>query len=145
MDESVDEIYTIENDPIVVMIFNLVKKHTGIDVEDLKTKSRKRPKVVARQLNMSFIERHTKYTLQAIADIFNRDHATVLHAKKTISDLIDTDKNIRILNELIEEEISKYKSRFKKTKHSVFKELLDECIFNPDVKKEWIEKFVSAE
>ena len=29
------------------------------------------------------------------SEIGNKDHATVLHSKKTINNLIDTDKNVR--------------------------------------------------
>jgi len=145
MTENDTDLLVIEKDPVVVMIFNLVKKHTGLSVDDLKTISRKRHIVVARQLNMYFICKHTRYTLQAVADIFKRDHATVLHAKKTISDLIDTDRKIRSLNEAIEDEISQHKSRFKKTKYSVFQDLLVEAGVDDIERKDWIDKYLSAE
>ncbi len=65
----------------------------GLPVEQINTKTRKREIVQARQLAMYFSKKHTKSSLATIGlHCGNKDHATVLHACKTVSNLIETDK-----------------------------------------------------
>lgn len=64
--------------------------------EEIQTKSRKREIVQARQIAMFLAKRYTKNSLSMIGGaIGNRDHATVLHACKTVNDLIQTNKSFR--------------------------------------------------
>ncbi len=59
-------------------------------------KTRKREIVQARQMAMKFSKIYTKNSLAGIgAAIGKKDHATVLHALKTIANLIDTDQSVR--------------------------------------------------
>jgi chromosomal replication initiator protein len=52
--------------------------------------------VQARQLAMYFSKRMTKASLASIgSQIGNRDHATVLHACKTVDNMLETDKQFR--------------------------------------------------
>jgi len=52
--------------------------------------------VQARQLAMFFSKKHTKSSLAHIGkQCGNKDHATVLHAVKTINNLAETDKKFR--------------------------------------------------
>lgn len=61
--------------------------------ELLNSKTRKREVVQARQLAMFFSKKLTKNSLARIGkQIGNRDHATVLHALKTVTNLSETDK-----------------------------------------------------
>jgi len=65
-------------------------------MELLKSKTRKREIVQARQLTMYFSKQLTKNSLAAIgAQCGNKDHATVLHACRTVSNLAETDKRFR--------------------------------------------------
>lgn len=67
-----------------------------IPMDQLQSKTRKRDVVQARQLAMFFAKKYTKASLQNIGNkIGNRDHATVLHAVKTVSNLSETDKIFR--------------------------------------------------
>ncbi len=67
-----------------------------IPMEKLKSKSRKRETVQARQLAMYFSKLYTKSSLAVIGNkCGNKDHATVLHACKTVKNLVDTDKNFK--------------------------------------------------
>ena len=75
-------------------IASLVEHETGISWNDMRLNTRKREIVFARQLVMALAKRYTKLTLKLIAEPFNRDHATVLYAEKTISNLCDTDKEV---------------------------------------------------
>ncbi|MBN1767505.1 MAG: chromosomal replication initiator protein DnaA [Prolixibacteraceae bacterium] len=72
-------------------------------VDSLQSKTRKREIVQARQLAMFFSKSFTKSSLAAIgAQIGRKDHATVLHACKTVANLIDTDRQFRTDAEEIE-------------------------------------------
>jgi chromosomal replication initiator protein len=67
-----------------------------MDVTTLQSKTRKRHIVQARQLAMYFSKRMTKASLASIgSQIGNRDHATVLHACKTVDNMLETDKQFR--------------------------------------------------
>ena len=70
-------------------------KQEGFEPKDVRVKSRLRELVFTRQLAMYFSDRFTKATQIRIGLYFSRDHATVIHAIKTINNLIDTDRRIR--------------------------------------------------
>jgi chromosomal replication initiator protein len=65
-------------------------------VELMKSKTRKREIVQARQISMYFSKKLTKSSLASIGmQCGGKDHATVLHAFKTVNNLQDTDKHFR--------------------------------------------------
>ncbi|RIH63477.1 chromosomal replication initiator protein DnaA [Mariniphaga sediminis] len=88
-------------------ISKVVCDYFNMPVESLQTKTRKREIVQARQITMYFSKSLTKYSLASIgAQIGNKDHATVLHACKTVNNLKDTDKNFRQYVEDIEKKLT---------------------------------------
>ncbi|MBS4062868.1 MAG: chromosomal replication initiator protein DnaA [Bacteroidetes bacterium] len=77
-------------------IQKVVCDYFGLPVDQMNTKTRKREIVQARQVAMYFSKKHTKSSLATIGlQCGNKDHATVLHACKTIANLIETDKQFR--------------------------------------------------
>ncbi len=77
-------------------IQKVVSDYFQMDTETLRSKTRKRNIVQARQLAMFFAKKYTKSSLASIgSQIGDRDHATVLHACKTIDNLIETDKEFK--------------------------------------------------
>jgi chromosomal replication initiator protein len=67
-----------------------------MDIETLQSKTRKRHIVQARQIAMYFAKKMTKASLASIGkQIGDRDHATVLHACKTVNNLTSTDKQFK--------------------------------------------------
>jgi len=66
------------------------------DVLLIGTKTRKREVVYSRQLCMHYLKINTRMSLHKIGDIFSKDHATVMHAFKTINDLSDVNKMNRL-------------------------------------------------
>ena len=77
-------------------IQKIVSEYFQMDVTTLQSKTRKRHIVQARQLAMFFSKKMTKASLASIgAKIGHRDHATVLHACKTVDNLAFTDKQFR--------------------------------------------------
>jgi chromosomal replication initiator protein len=80
----------------VESIQKAVCDYFGIEVNALHSKTRKREIVQARQIAMYFSKSMTNSSLSTIgAKIGNKDHATVLHACKTINNLIETDKELQ--------------------------------------------------
>jgi len=77
-------------------IQKVVCDYYRIPIELMQSKTRKREIVQARQVSMFFSKNMTKSSLASIgAQIGGKDHATVLHACKTVNNLIDTDKHFR--------------------------------------------------
>lgn len=87
-------------------ISKVVCDYFSLPVDSLQAKTRKREVVQARQLTMYFSKNMTKFSLASIgAQIGNKDHATVLHACKTVNNLKETDKNFRLYVEEIEKKL----------------------------------------
>ena len=77
-------------------IQKVVSEYFQMDISTLQSKTRKRHIVQARQLAMYFAKKFTKASLASIgSQIGKRDHATVLHACKTVDNLSFTDKQFR--------------------------------------------------
>ena len=73
-----------------------VSDYFHLDIDLLQSKTRKRHVVQARQIAMFFAKKYTKASLANIgSQIGDRDHATVLHACKTIDNLLETDKQFK--------------------------------------------------
>jgi len=77
-------------------IQKIVSEYFQMNIDTLQSKTRKRHIVQARQLAMYFAKKFTKASLASIgSQIGKRDHATVLHACKTVDNLTFTDKQFR--------------------------------------------------
>lgn len=80
----------------VDQIVNAVCKHYGVKTTDIAAKSRKSNIVKARQVAMFLAKSYTDYSAAQIGSMIgNRDHATVLHALKTVKQQKDLDKSFR--------------------------------------------------
>ncbi len=88
-------------------IQKIVSDYFQMDIDTLQSKTRKRHIVQARQLAMFFAKKFTKASLASIgSQIGKRDHATVLHACKTVDNLSSTDKQFRKYVEDISKKLS---------------------------------------
>ncbi|MAG18752.1 MAG: chromosomal replication initiator protein DnaA [Flavobacteriaceae bacterium] len=88
-------------------IQKVVSEYFQMDVATLQSKTRKRHIVQARQLAMYFAKKYTKASLASIgSQIGKRDHATVLHACKTVDNLSFTDKQFRKYVEDLNQKLS---------------------------------------
>lgn len=77
-------------------IQKVVCDYFDMPIELLKSKTRKREVVQARQIAMYFAKSMTKSSLATIGlHSGGKDHATVLHACRTVNNLIDTDKRFK--------------------------------------------------
>ncbi len=87
-------------------IQKIVSDYFNIPVEMINSKTRKREIVQARQIAMYFSKKYTKSSLATIGiHCGNKDHATVLHACRTVNNLLDTDKQFRAFVGDIEKKI----------------------------------------
>lgn len=88
------------------VIANTICRYFNIPRDILESKTRKREIVQCRQIAMYFSKRLTKDSLSTIGSIIgDKDHATVLHACKTINNLIDTDKKFDAQINLLEKRL----------------------------------------
>jgi chromosomal replication initiator protein len=78
-------------------IIKTVSDYYGIECNAINTRSRKREVVLVRQVAMYLAKKHLDMSTSKIGKyIGDRDHATVLHACKTIENLTDTDKQFKV-------------------------------------------------
>ncbi len=77
-------------------IQKVVCDYFDMNIDVLQSKSRKREIVQARQIAMFFAKNLTSSSLSTIgSQIGGKDHATVLHAYKTVSNLSETNKEFK--------------------------------------------------
>jgi len=77
-------------------IQKVVCDYLKVSVSDMYSNSRKRDIVQARQLAMYLIKKYTEHSLAQIGRFCgDKDHATVLHACRTVENMKDTDKNFK--------------------------------------------------
>ena len=87
-------------------IQKVVCDYFSLPLELINSKTRKREIVQARQLAMFFSKKHTKSSLATIGlHCGNKDHATVLHACRTVNNLLETDKRFRVYVEDIDKKL----------------------------------------
>ena len=80
------------------VILNTVSNYFNIELKEIHSKSRKQEIVKSRQICMFLCKKHTSYSYAHIGHLIGkRDHATVLHACKTVQNFIDIDKAFRSL------------------------------------------------
>jgi chromosomal replication initiation ATPase DnaA len=92
----------IEDAPIVreyeakeQKIIKIVSNYFNINENDLKRNSRKEEVREKRQIAMFFLLKYTHLSQEKIGEIFNKERTTVIHSRKRILNLFETDKNLR--------------------------------------------------
>lgn len=74
----------------------MVAEHLNIPIERLRSKTRKRDIVMARQLAMYLSKNLTSEPLKSIGEFFGgRDHSTVIYSLKAVQDLMDIDQEFK--------------------------------------------------
>lgn len=101
-----------------IFIRDLVCKELRVHKDHVFRRSRKRKYVFARQVMMFLAHLSFKYeTLSNIGDAFGGyDHATVLHSKRSVTDLISYDKHLHRTVMHLVDEVNTVKGRF--TQHT---------------------------
>ena len=87
----------VKNETKSVTVDDIIKtvcKHYDLETSAIHTKSRKREVVQARQIAMYLAKNYTDLSTSKIGKfIGNKDHATVLHACKTVKGQLEVDKS----------------------------------------------------
>lgn len=77
-------------------IKKIVAEYFEIPVDRLRSKTRKREVVMARQISMYMAKTMTSQSLKSIGEAFGgRDHSTVIYSCRAVRDLMDTDSQYR--------------------------------------------------
>ena len=88
-------------------IKKLVSEYFKLPLERLKSKTRKREVVMARQISMYLSKTMTNQSLKSIGEAFGgRDHSTVIYSCRAVKDLMDTDSEYRNAIADLEKQIS---------------------------------------
>ncbi len=99
MDKEATGYLTIEQ------VQRTVAEFFDVRVADMTSKKRPRNIAFPRQVAMYLCRRHTSFSTPAIADGFNRNHATVLHAVRTIEQRAENDEKSRQIVSLLDRKI----------------------------------------
>lgn len=84
-------------------IIQIVQNIFGVDNKSFNSKNRKRELVFARSAAMHLCKKYTTQSVSRIGSIIGgRDHATVLHALKSVDDLLETDSDFKEKYEAVE-------------------------------------------
>jgi chromosomal replication initiator protein len=88
-------------------IQKVVCDYFQLPIDVMKSKTRKREVVQARQIAMYFSKNLTKASLASIGmHCGGKDHATVLHACRTVNNLMETDKRFKAYIEELSKKIT---------------------------------------
>ena len=88
------------------MICDLVSSQFNVSVKDLQSKSRKKIVTVPRQIAMYLSRKFTEDSLADIGKTFNRDHSTVLHSIKVVSNKLVRDTSVNAQLEILSDKVS---------------------------------------
>lgn len=90
-----------------VVIRDFIAAQFKIEVTELQSKSRKQAIALPRQIAMYLSRKYTDMPLADIGKTFNRDHSTVVHAIRAITDKKTRNTSLRRQVELLEERLEK--------------------------------------
>ena len=86
----------VKKDTTTAGILRKVSEYCEVDVNDIVKKTRKRYIVEPRQVAMYLAKRDTMESLSFIGwRLGGKDHATVIHAAKTVKNLLETNASFR--------------------------------------------------
>jgi len=89
------------------IIRDFIARQFKLSVHDLQSRSRKKTIAFPRQVSMYLARKYTDQGLAEIGKIFNRDHSTVLHSVRVITDAISRNGSIRGQVELLAKKLQK--------------------------------------
>ena len=105
--EVVAEIVGNSQELSAELIRDFIARHFRVSVADLQSKSRKKTITFPRQLSMYLARKYTEQGLMEIGKAFNRDHSTVLHSVRKITEAISRNGSIRGQVELLARKLQK--------------------------------------
>lgn len=85
----------------IEMISELIARQFKVSISDMKSRSRKRTLTFPRQVAMYLCRKFTDDSLAEIGRAFNRDHSTVMHSIKKVTNLTVRDTSVGAQVELL--------------------------------------------
>ncbi len=104
--DVVAEIVGLPSNLTTALIGELISREFNVSYKDLQSPSRKKIITFPRQVAMYLGRKHTEESLCDIGRIFNRNHATVLHAIKVVSALCRNDTSVRRQVEILDRKMA---------------------------------------
>lgn len=89
------------------LIRDFIARQFKISKQDLQSRSRKKTIAFPRQVSMYLARKYTEQGLAEIGKAFNRDHSTVLHSVRVISDAIARNGSVRGQVQLLAKKLKK--------------------------------------
>jgi len=105
--EVVSEIIGNSQELSAEMIRDFIARQFKVSVSDLQSKSRKKTIAFPRQVSMYLARKYTEQGLMEIGKVFNRDHSTVLHSVRVITEAISRNGSIRGQVDLLAKKLQK--------------------------------------
>lgn len=105
--ETLKNIIGRQNDLTAEAIRNFIAGQFKVTINDLRSKSRKKTIAFPRQISMYLARKYTRQPLADIGRAFNRDHSTVVHSVRVITEQIARNGSIRGQIELISDRLKK--------------------------------------
>ncbi|MGV1097780.1 chromosomal replication initiator protein DnaA [Thiovibrio sp. JS02] len=93
--EIIAGIVGYRNELSAVMVRDFIAEQYNISVDDLQSKSRKKTIAFPRQVSMYLARKLTEDALSEIGKAFNRDHSTVVHSIRVVTEAIARNGSIR--------------------------------------------------
>jgi len=103
--EVVSSIVGVNQALTAQMICELVSGQFNVSINDMQSKSRKKVITFPRQVAMYLARKYTNESLVEIGKLFNRDHSTVLHAIKVVTNQVVRDTSVNAQLELLSNKV----------------------------------------
>lgn len=104
--EIVADIVGLPRNLTTELIAEMISREFNVSYKDLQSRSRKKIISFPRQVAMYLGRKHTEESLDLIGKTFNRNHATVIHAVKVVSDLCRRDTSVRRQVEILDRKMA---------------------------------------
>lgn len=99
-------VHEIDTEVSIDYLQKIVTEYYHVSLESLKSKTRKKEIVIARQVVMYLAKQYTNHSLKSIGYYCGgRDHSTVIYALQSVNDMLDTEPQFRSSLEEIKQKI----------------------------------------
>jgi len=100
--EIVADVIGLPRNLTTELIGEMISREFNVSYKDLQSRSRKKVIAFPRQVAMYLGRKYTEESLESIGKTFNRNHATVLHAIKVVSERCRHDTSVRRQVEILD-------------------------------------------
>jgi len=104
--EVVAEVAGISKNLTTALIAEIIGREYKVSYKDLQSRSRKKVITFPRQVAMYLGRKHTSESLGDIGRTFNRNHATVLHSVKVVTEFCRSDTSVRRQVEILDRKMA---------------------------------------